>query len=659
MGYILNQDITRLFPEYRRGVVLVQDANNHGEVKEIADLLRSAEEDIRSNRELREDFTKHPRIASWRLGFSRLGVNPNKFRPSIDQIVRRILGGKQIAYINSLVAICNYISLRHLVPIGGDDLATVSGDLQLRLATGSESFTPLSSHEIEHPLQGEIIYCDDSKVLCRRWVWHQGESTKIDVDTRSTALNVDCLPPVDDADCEQFTTELADLVHRYLGGTVRRYVLTAIKSEVRLDVTDPARQSVSTVERTAITMRSIDEQVKILMRGTAFPEPDLQRKMETELRQRLKEKDRLTVYLGVDPTTPDLHLGHTVPIQKLKHFQDLGHDVVFLIGDFTGMIGDPTGRVKTRPPLTREQLREHAQTYTVQVFKILDPDKTRVVYNSEWLDGLTFQSVVKLAGQLTVAQLLQREDFNNRYKSGVPIGLHEFLYCLMQGYDAIHLVTDVQIGGVDQLFNLVTGRDLQAGFGQKPQIVLTLPLLVGTDGIQKMSKSYGNAIGIDEPPQDMYGKVMSIPDHLIEKYFELLTDTPADELATMKAGLASSSLHPRDAKMILARQIVTRFHGGDAAQAAERHFVSIFQDRSVPANVPEIELRNTGPDGSISLIDVLAQLEGIKSKSDARRLIKQRAVEVDETVIDDDQATITAKSGVLIRVGKRRFYRIK
>lgn len=658
MRYTLSTDVTRSFPEYRRGVVIVRGANNHGEVSEIMGLLRSAEAELRSNQELQKDYHANPRIASWRSAFERLGVNPNKFRPSVDLMVRRILAGKQIAYVNSLVALCNYVSLRHLVPCGGDDLGKIFGDLQLRLSNGIEPFTPLCSQEIEHPLAGEIIYADDATVLCRCWVWHQGELSKIDTDTSSAALNVDCLPPVDRSGCEHIIAELASLIERYLGGTTHCFLLGAAVSEIHFEQLAPIRSPSSTAERTT-TMKSIDEQVHLLMRGTRFPEADLRQKMESELRKRIEDKGKLTVYLGVDPTTPDLHLGHTVPIQKLKHFQDLGHDVVFLIGDFTGMIGDPTGRVKTRPPLTREQLREHAETYTTQVFKILDPRKTRVVYNSEWLDDLTFPNVVKLAGQLTVAQLLNREDFNNRYKSGLPIGLHEFLYCLMQGYDAIHLETDVQVGGVDQLFNLVTGRDLQVGFGQKPQIVLTLPLLVGTDGFQKMSKTYGNAIGIDEPPEEIYGKVMSITDHLIESYFELVTDITPEELEQVRNGLAASSLHPRDAKMRLARQIVARFHSSQAAEKAERHFVAIFQQRSAPADVPEVTLSSLGPDRSANIIEVLAELEGVKSRSEARRLVRQRAVRLDDQVIDDEKALVTVQAGALIQVGKRRFYRIQ
>ena len=406
-------------------------------------------------------------------------------------------------------------------------------------------------------------------------------------------------------------------------------------------------------------MKPVEEQFKILMRGVEYGDEVTKRNMEEELREKLKEDRPLKVYLGVDPTSPDLHLGHIVPIQKLKQFQDLGHDITFLIGDFTGRVGDPSGQSKTRPMLTEEELEANARTYTDQVFRILDESKTVVKYNSTWLGELTFEDVIRLASHLTVAQLLERDYFRRRYDKGEPIHLQEFLYCLMQGYDAIKLETDVQIGGVDQLFNLLIGRELQRAVGQKPQIAITLPILVGTDGTLKMSKSYGNAIGLWEPPKEMYGKVMSIPDHIMMNYFTLLTDLPLDEVEVIDGDLRSGKLHPRDAKMRLAREIVATFHGDENVGEAEEAFVSVFQKRELPEEMAEV----TVPDGwrmqGVNVVDLVMATNQVPSTSEARRLIQQGGLKINGTKVGRIEEVIKPEDGMVIRMGKRRFARVR
>jgi tyrosyl-tRNA synthetase len=406
-------------------------------------------------------------------------------------------------------------------------------------------------------------------------------------------------------------------------------------------------------------MKPIEEQFKILMRGVDFGDDVTKQNMEEELRERLKEDRPLKVYLGVDPTSPDLHLGHIVPIQKLKQFQDLGHEVTFLIGDFTGRVGDPSGQSKTRPMLTEEQMKTNAKTYTDQVFKILDESKTRVEFNSSWLSPLTFADVVRLASHLTIAQLLERDYFRRRYDKGEPIHLQEFLYCLMQGYDAIKLETDIQIGGVDQLFNLLIGRDLQRAVGQKPQIAITLPILIGTDGTLKMSKSYGNAIGLLEPPKEMYGKVMSIPDHIMINYFTLLTDLPMEEIEDIEKDLKAEKLHPRDVKMKLAREIVAKFQGQDTVAEAEKAFVSVFQKQEVPDDMPEVTVSGEWSEKGVNVIDLVMATEQVTSTSEARRLIQQGGLKIDGQKVDRIEETIAPKDGMVIRMGKRRFARVK
>ena len=404
--------------------------------------------------------------------------------------------------------------------------------------------------------------------------------------------------------------------------------------------------------------KSIDEQVAILMQGTEYGSQEPRDAMEKQLRERLKEVEEtgrpLEVYLGVDPRTTDLHLGHTVPMQKLRQFQELGHDCTFLIGSFTSLIGDPSDKDQTRPQLTPEEVQVNAETYAEQAFKILDRDKIRIRYNADWLGPLSFADVINLASNFTVQQFLARENFSNRQGAGEPIFLHEFFYALMQGYDAVAQETDVQIGGTDQLFNIVTaGRKLQQAFGQQPQVAIIVPILPGTDGTVKMSKSLGNHIAIELLPADMYGKVMSLPDHVMVQYFELVTRYGPTQVAQIEAGLESGELHPRDVKMELAREIVSIFHGDDAAQEAEKHFKRVFQQGRLPEDMPEYRL-----DGPAKIVDIMADAELTRSKSQARRLIQQGAVRLNDERIADIDIEVSPDSEQILQVGKRRFLRL-
>jgi len=402
---------------------------------------------------------------------------------------------------------------------------------------------------------------------------------------------------------------------------------------------------------------TIDEQMAILMRGVDYGDPQIKENMEKELRERLIESQEtgrpLRVYLGVDPTAPDLHLGHTVPMRKLRQFQDLGHECIFLIGNFTGLIGDPSDKDSARRQMTPEELEENARTYVEQAFRILDPERTIIKYNAEWLAPLTFADIIKLASNFTVQQFLARENFAKRIERGDPIWLHEFLYGLMQGYDAVALQTDVQIGGVDQLFNLLAGRKLQEYFGQRPQVIITLPILVGTDGKLRMSKTTGNAIGINEPPEEMYGKIMSIPDSAMLNYFNLLTRYTPAQIAEIEEGLQTGQLHPRDVKMQLAREIVSIFYGEEAVGPAEEHFKRVFQQRQLPEEMPEYRLSQ--PE---MVLDVLVGAGLVSSRSEGRRLIRQGGVRLDGQVVQTIDTAINPDREHILQVGRRRFVRI-
>ncbi|MFY9721661.1 MAG: tyrosine--tRNA ligase [Azonexus sp.] len=376
--------------------------------------------------------------------------------------------------------------------------------------------------------------------------------------------------------------------------------------------------------------------------------------VESELMERLKNGRPLRVKAGFDPTAPDLHLGHTVLINKLRHFQDLGHHIMFLIGDFTGLIGDPTGKNATRPPLSREQIVENAKTYKEQVFKILDPDRTEVCFNSAWFDELGAAGMIKLAAQHTVARMLERDDFAKRYAGGLPIAIHEFLYPLCQGYDSVAMRADVELGGTDQKFNLLVGRELQKHYGQAPQCVLTMPLLEGLDGVNKMSKSLGNYIGIDETPREIFGKVMSVSDELMWRYFDLLSFRDSAEIARLRASVASG-LNPRDVKVMLGQELVTRFHSRGSAEEALAEFEARFRQGVLPDDMPELSLHIDGP---VSLVQVLKQAGLTASTSEALRMIEQGAVRANGDKVSDRSLTITVGETVILQVGKRKFAKV-
>lgn len=374
-----------------------------------------------------------------------------------------------------------------------------------------------------------------------------------------------------------------------------------------------------------------------------------------ELEKKLAAGRPLRVKAGFDPTAPDLHLGHTVLINKLREFQRLGHHVIFLIGDFTGMIGDPSGRSATRPPLTRAEVKANAATYQRQIFRILDPDKTEIAFNSSWMDKMTAADLIRLAASQTVARMLERDDFEQRYKSGRPIALHEFLYPLAQGYDSVALRADVELGGSDQKFNLLMGRQLQQAAGQPPQVVLTMPLLEGTDGAQKMSKSLGNYIGIDEPAPEMFGKLMSISDQLMWRYFDLLSFRPLAEIASFRRAIAEGA-NPRDIKFRLAREIVARFHDAAAANAAEADFITRFSNNALPEQIAEVEIK-IDQDG-LPLANLLKAAGLVASTSEAHRLVRQGAVRIDGRRVGDSRRVLPPGFSAVIQIGKRKFARV-
>jgi len=399
---------------------------------------------------------------------------------------------------------------------------------------------------------------------------------------------------------------------------------------------------------------SVAEQMAVIKRGAV--EVLIEKELEEKLEKSLKTGTPLKIKTGFDPTAPDLHLGHTVLIQKLRQFQQLGHEVNFLIGDFTGMIGDPTGKSETRKVLTREDVLRNAETYKQQVFKILDPEKTKVVFNSTWLNELGSGGMIALASKYTVARMLERDDFHKRFTSQQPIAIHEFLYPLVQGYDSVALKSDVELGGTDQKFNLLMGRELQREWGQPPQCILTMPLLEGLDGVNKMSKSLGNYIGITEPADEIFGKLMSISDDLMVRYYELLSDMPLVELERLKAGLKDHSVHPMAAKKALGREIVSRFHGAGAGEAAEENFVKRFKENEIPDEMPQVCFALS--DGPVLLARAMTEAGLTKSNGEGRRSIDGGGVKLNGERVSDTNLELTAGGEYIVQIGRRRFARI-
>lgn len=402
-------------------------------------------------------------------------------------------------------------------------------------------------------------------------------------------------------------------------------------------------------------MISPEEQFHIIQSGAAQIVP------EKALMDKLKRGKPMNIKLGVDPTAPDIHLGHAVPLRKLRQFQDLGHQVTLIIGDGTALIGDPSGRNSTRPQLTREQIKENAQTYVDQAFKVLDPEKTTLRYNSEWILSLGMEDLLKIASNFTVARILERDDFHNRYTSELPISLHEFLYPIMQAYDSVVIKADVELGGTDQLFNLLAGRELMEKMGMEPQVCLTLPLLEGTDGVKKMSKSYGNYIGLTDAPNDMFGKVMSIPDELMVKYYRLASTVPVDQIDAIEKGLAADEIHPNRCKRDLAQNIVAAYYDEEAAKEAEAAFDRQFKQHEVPEDIPEFAADLTpNEEGTVYLAKLIADSGLTKSTGDARRMIDQGGVKINGEAVAAKAYNVDPSTleGAVIQVGKRKFVRL-
>ncbi len=674
MKFTIDRKIFQRFPNVYVGVVVAYGLNLDMVDDEAIDvLLDNAIGDLRMRFNSNEALRANSAIKVWRDAFTALGYNPNRFPTSIEALASRALKGR-MPRVSPIVDVANSVALRYLLPIGAHDLNRTSGDLHLRPAQAGDFFIPLGNDEaaeqLELPDAGEFVYVDDSgEVRTRRWVWRQGNNAKIEEDSNAIFFPIDGWKGVNEDAMRAATDELAALVRDIFAAEVQTFHLDADHrhatwQEGEVDSVEPRRTSERITEPRGLPLISdlreraepatpqvlVDEEIihDILTRGTV----DVI--IRDDLEKALRCGRQLRVKFGIDPTSSKVHLGRAVPIRKMRQFQRLGHQIIIIIGDFTGMLGDASDKDAMRTMLTREQVRANMATYIEQINSILDAGPVEYRHNSEWLDSLRFNEIINLASQFTVAQMLQRENFAERWRDEKPIGLQELLYPLLQGYDSVAIEADVELGGTDQLFNLLAGRTIQKAYGQPPQDIITNQLIPGLDG-RKMSSSWGNTTNIVDAPADMFGKLMSISDEQMPIYFEMTTDLPLAEVAALNQSLARGELHPMEAKKRLAGEVVKLYHGQAVADEARAEFEKIFQQRVLPEEMPTALLKDAAPR---SILDLLLQTGLATSRKDARRLVEHGGVSVDGEKVTGPSAQIIPASGMVVKKGSRNFVKL-
>lgn len=636
MRFGIAPEVLAAFPNYCVGVVVATMVDNAGPAPAAEDALSQAI-GVAQRSLAGEPIDSQPRLKVWLDAFRQAGTNPIEFPPSVEALARRAIEGEGVPRINPAVDLANAASLDFLVPVGAHDLDRLRGDFWVRYSRPGDTFTPLGHTTSEPVPTGEIVFADDQAVRTRRWVWRLGERGKVSGVSRSIFFPIDGFLGTTDVAVRQAVTQIANTLGTILGATVQTAFVD--RNHPVIDLPVPVRHGADPIDR-------------LLDRGVVEVIP------REELERRLRGGQKIRIYFGVDPTSPVIHLGHAVALRKLRQFQDLGHKVVLLIGDFTGRIGDPTDKSATRVQLTHAEVLENAQSYLEQAAKILnvwsETNPVEVRYNGEWWDKMTTRDMIELAANFTAQQMLQRDMFQRRLEENRPIGLHEFLYPLLQGYDSVALEVDAELGGTDQTFNMLAGRTLVRVLQDREKFVLTTPLLEGTDG-RKMSKSFQNVIGVAEPPFEMYGKVMSLKDELIVRYFELLTDVPEAELEEMSRQLARGAVNPMDLKKRLAFDLVRQFHSAEAAREAQERFEREIQRRELPTAIPDVAVPHAG---DWPIVDLLLQLSLATSKSDARRLVEQGSVSIDGNKVTEPRATVAVRPGMIVRGRRRQFARV-
>lgn len=620
------------------GVVVASGLNNKDANPYILELLNQQIEKV--DKELEgKNIKELPELEEYRNSMKSFGINPSKYPCSIEAILTRIMKKHEFPSVSPVVDLGNYISIKYKLPVGVHDINTMNGDLEVRLSVDSDC-TDDNKVNGEELKSGEPVYAVNESIRTRKWLWRQMPAGRV------TETSTDFIFPIDGfqnnkATVDAACSELVELLNNIFGVEAEKNVINRENPEVRFGKMTEEEEN-------------IENQISIMLKGVAQATSMAEiRKKVTECR---KENRPLRIKLGLDPSAPDIHIGHAVVLRKIRQLQDLGHIAVIIIGDYTGMIGDPTGKSKTRKQLSEEDVKHNAETYMEQIFKIIDRNRTEVHFNSEWLSKMNFGDVIELAAKCTVARMLERDDFNNRYTNHLPLSVHEFFYPLMQAYDSVAIKADIELGGTDQTFNILMGRNIQRDYGQEPQLTLFMPLLEGIDGVEKMSKSLGNYIGISEEPAVIYEKTMKIPDDKIIKYFNLCTDRHPTDVAKIQKMLDDGA-NPRDVKMILAHEITELYMGKEAADEAEERFKLVYQKNQIPDDAPTLDIILDDNDkmGEL-LINELALTGFFKSKSEIRRLFLQGGVQLNGEKVQDISKISSLNTGDSIKVGKNKYF---
>lgn len=618
MFFHVDKKIANIGDGVYTGVVVAYGLDNNTVCLRSAELLKNEVKNVYESLKER-DVKSIDALNVYRNAMEEMGINSSKFPCSIEAILTRIFKKGEFPSMTPVIDLSNYISIKYKVPVGVHDIDSLSGDLCVRLATLNDCESTENKDERDKLVEGEPVYVSGTSVRTRRWLWRQTQSGRINEKSTNFIFLIDGFNS-NKEDIDAACNELVALLKSIFNVDSEVGKVSSEETEFRFGIMTEEEEY-------------IENQIAIMLKGVA------QHTAVSQIREKLnnarKQNRPLRVKLGLDPSAPDIHIGHSVVLRKIRQLQDMGHIAIIIIGDYTGMIGDPTGKSKTRRQLSREDVEKNANTYMEQIFKIIDRNMTEVYYNSDWLSKMTFGDVIELASKCTVARMLERDDFNNRYTRHLPLSIHEFFYPLMQAYDSVAVRADIELGGTDQTFNILLGRNIQKDYGQDPQLTLFMPLLEGIDGVEKMSKSLGNYIGISEPAEIIFEKVMKIPDVLIIKYFNLCTDVHPNEIIRFQSMLENGT-NPRDVKMLLAHEITELYAGQDAANYAMEHFKDVYQLNKMPKDAPVLEIFSSeGICDGEQIVATLVQGGYYKSKGEVRRVFAQGGAQLDGEKVKD------------------------
>ena len=640
MNFTVDESVFEKNPKLVIGLVVANGLDNT-KTNEAVNALFTAEVE-KAAKDLEGAAVKSlPELAVYQNEMKNFGLNPNKYPASIEALLSRIAKQGSLPLLSSAINAGNYVSVKYRMPVGAHDIDSLDSDLSVRLSTEEDLLNPDNDLEGDRLTVGEPVYVCGHSVRTRRYIWRQTPAGRLNEKATNIVFPIDANESTLDK-LNQALEELSAVLEEHFGCETRMLIVDA----------EHPSANIGKLDEKAL---QIENTIKIMLKGVA--EHTNVADIRAKLEHAAAENRPLNIKLGLDPSAPDIHLGHSVVLRKIRQLQDLGHHATIIIGDYTGRIGDPTGKSATRKQLTEEEVMANAKTYTEQVFKIVDESKATVRFNSEWLSKMNFGDVIELAAKCTVARMLERDDFKNRYENHLPLSVHEFFYPLMQGYDSVAIKADIELGGTDQTFNVLMGRNIQRDYGQEPQLTLFMPLLEGLDGVNKMSKSLGNYIGVNEPANVMFEKCMKIPDNMIIKYYNLCTDVHPDDVAKVEKRLANGE-NPRDVKMELASEIVTLYHGKEEAESAKQHFVLVFQQNEVPDDVPviTIESGNEAP-FSVQLSNALIEKGFFKAKNDIRRVFEQNGAKLNDVIVNDYR-NFTCQDGAVLRLGKNRIFKL-